>query len=194
MPWITNNLAWLVFKNQKPAVNDILYRVCLPNNTTGTLMNKKNPLLLLALVTVFLSGCADKKQYEAAILAQMQTEQDIKDYKLDPQLMTDCMVQTTSKKMPGLFPTDPDRIKAYQGYIKMLSLNKSQNPQQVMNELRDAFGSPQGLLDAHNNYAQSMVECQTGFISNAETIETPVDPATPTVSPAAPVATPEPAK
>lgn len=131
-------------------------------------MNKTRALLLLASATLLLSACTEKKQYEQTVLAQLQNEPDIKDYKLDPALMTDCVVQTTSHKMPGLFSFDPDRIKAYVAYTKMLTLSKAKDPQQVMTELRTDFGSAQGLLEARNNYAESLVECQTGFITDAE--------------------------
>ncbi|MEQ1635196.1 MAG: hypothetical protein ABL903_00800 [Methylococcales bacterium] len=134
-------------------------------------MNKTYKLLLLLSASLLLSACSEKEQYAQTVLAQMQNESDVKDYKLDPQLMADCVVKTSSGKMPGLFPFDPDRKKAYLSYIKLLTINTAKDPKQVMAELRTEFGSAQGLLDARSNYTDSLVECQTGFITNTESVE-----------------------
>lgn len=161
-------------------------------------MKKNKIILLLIVTTLLLSACSEKKQYEEAVLTEMQTEPDIKDYKLDPVIMADCVVETTSRKMPGIFTGDPERLKAYVAYTKLVTLKKAKDPQQVMNELRKDFGSAQGLLDARNNYAESLVECQTGMITNSEeetpdrdapAISTPEKAATPV-----PTTTPNPVK
>lgn len=156
-------------------------------------MNKTYKLLLLLAAGLLLSACSEKQQYEQTVLAQLQNEPDIKDYKLDPQLMTDCVVETTSRKMPGIFAGDPTRMQAYLSYIKMLTINAAKDPKKVMEELRTEFGSAQGLLDARNNYAESLVECQTGFITNAQPVDR-VDTSQPVVSTpvaVAPVSAPE---
>ncbi|WP_031433830.1 hypothetical protein [Methylomarinum vadi] len=125
-------------------------------------------LLLLSLSVLLLAGCADKKQYEQAVLEQMQAEKDIKDYKIEPQHMTDCVVDLTSKNMPGLFAFDPDRLQAYRNYTKMLTLNKSEDPKKTLEELRTDFGSPQALADAHRNYAESMMNCMAAIVMETE--------------------------
>ncbi len=55
-----------------------------------------NKLILICASAIFLTACADKKQYETAVLAQMEKEQDLKDYNIDPQDMADCVVESTS--------------------------------------------------------------------------------------------------
>jgi outer membrane biogenesis lipoprotein LolB len=77
-------------------------------------------LLLISLAALLLPACADKKQYEQAVLEQMQKEQDIKDYKIAPEYMTKCVVDTTSENMPGIFAFDPKRLMAYRNYTKIL--------------------------------------------------------------------------
>ena len=42
-------------------------------------------LLLISLAAILLPACADRNQYEQAILEQMQKEQDLKDYKITPE-------------------------------------------------------------------------------------------------------------
>lgn len=138
-------------------------------------MNKTHRIIGLIAAIFLITACSEKQQYAEAVLTEMQTEPDIKDYKLDPEKMADCVVNGTSKKMPGLFPADPIRKKSYISYTKMLTIKKSKDPQKTMDELRVEFGSAQGLLAARNNYTDNLVECQTTFISNVE----PVDSAAP---------------
>jgi len=134
-------------------------------------MKKK---LLLVLCVLLLTACADKNQYEQAILVQMQQEQDVKDYKIPPEDMVKCVVAQTSEKMPGIFAFDPTRLTAYKNYAKMLSLTTPKDPKStvdqkaVMEQLRTDFGSPQALSEAHSNYTESVVECYSVMISKSE--------------------------
>lgn len=129
------------------------------------MMNKK---LLIILAALSLVACADKEQYQQAVLEQMQKEQDIKDYKIAPEYMADCVVELSSQKMPGVFDLDPERITAYRNYTKLLNLLKSQDPKKTMEELRNEFGSPKAVADAHANYTESLLECYTTVVSKTE--------------------------
>ena len=121
--------------------------------------------LLLTLAALILPGCAEKNQYEQAVLEQIQQDQDIKDYKLSPEEMTKCVVDLSSSKMPGLFPYDPKRLESYRNYSKMLKMPQAEHPQQVLAELRNDFGSPKALADAHSNYTESVMNCIASLIS-----------------------------
>ncbi|QPK62613.1 hypothetical protein IVG45_17425 [Methylomonas sp. LL1] len=127
-------------------------------------MNK----VLMVLAALLLVGCAEKAEYEQAVLEQVTQDKDSKDYNIKPEKMVDCVVATTAKKMPGLVPIDPTRRQAYINYTKMLKLNSSADPKKTMDELREAFGSPKELAEAHANFAESMVECLSGLVSGTE--------------------------
>ncbi len=128
-------------------------------------------LLLIPLSALLLTACADKNQYEQAVLAQMQKEQDVKDYKIDPTDMTKCVVAQSSEKMPGVFALDPTRLTAYRNYARMISSEVPKDPKHEMEELRAAFGSPQALAEAHANYTESVVECYSVVVSKGEDAE-----------------------
>jgi len=128
-------------------------------------------ILLICASTLFLTACADKQQYEQAVLAQMQTEQDLKDYKIEPEHMTDCVVDLSSKGMPGAFAYDPDRFIAYQNYSKMLSMSTAKDKQKKLEELRSLFGSPRDLAAAHANYTESVMNCLASIIMESEDAE-----------------------
>lgn len=121
-------------------------------------------LLLICISVLLLPACADKEQYEAAVLAEMQAEQDVKDYNIDPAQMAECVVDVSSKNMPGSFPLDPARLTAYQNYTKMLSMSTAKDKQKTFNELRSTFGSPKELAEAHSNYTDSIMNCYSVII------------------------------
>ena len=123
---------------------------------------------LLVLCALLLTACADKNQYEQAILAKMEKEQDIKDYKIEPEDMTKCVIQQTEQDMPGIFRFDPERLTAYRNYAKMLNADTAKDPKAELDQLRKDFGSPQALAKAHSNYMQAVVECMSVAVTNTE--------------------------
>ncbi|MDD5410862.1 MAG: hypothetical protein PHF31_05525 [Methylobacter sp.] len=125
-------------------------------------------LLLISLSALLLPACADKNQYEQAVLEQMQKEQDVKDYKIPPEDMAKCVIDLTTKNMPGYFPLDPNRMTAYRNYTKMLTLTQSQDPKKTLEELRTGFGSAKDLADAHTNYTESVMNCLSAVIMKSE--------------------------
>ena len=64
-------------------------------------------VLIISLSALLLPACADKNQFEQAVLEQMEKEVDIKDYKIAPEYMTKCVVEKSSLNMPGVFAFDP---------------------------------------------------------------------------------------
>lgn len=128
-------------------------------------------ILLICASALLMSGCAEKKEYEQAVLTQMQTEQDLKDYKIDPEHMTECVVELSSKDMPGVFAYDPAKLTAYKNYAQMLSMSTTVDKQKKLEELRSLFGSPKELAQAHANYTESVMNCLSSIIMESEDAE-----------------------
>lgn len=124
--------------------------------------------ILIVITTMLLVGCAEKAEYEQAVLQQMKEDKDINDYKINPEKMVECVVVTSSKDMPGLVSFDPAKREAYRKYTKMLKLNANKDPKTTLDELRNEFGSPKALAEAHANYAESVVECLSGLVTGGE--------------------------
>ncbi len=119
-------------------------------------MKKK---LLISLSFLTLVACSEQDAYHATVLDLVTNDSDIKSYHLDPITVTECIVELSSQKMPGFAPFEPIRKKAYKGYTKMIALKTSEKPAEVLAELREYFGSAEGLADAHMNYSKSYLGC-----------------------------------
>ena len=124
--------------------------------------------IVLLIGALALNGCAEKQEFEQAVLEQMKKDKDVVDYKITPERMVECVSSTVTKNMPGLLAIDPERRTAYANYTKMLKLNVSTDPKKTMDDLRQLFGSPKALADAHANYGESVVECMAGLVTNTE--------------------------
>ena len=116
-------------------------------------------ILIISLSILTLSACSEQTEYEKTVLEQISNDSDVKSYHLDPETVADCIVDLSSKKMPGFLPFEPRRLAAYKGYTKMIAIKTSEKPEEVLKELRESFGSAQGLADAHRNYSKSYLEC-----------------------------------
>ena len=116
-------------------------------------------ILLISLSVLTLAACSEKEQYEQAVLEAVSNDPDIQSYHLDPEVVTECIVELSSKKMDGFLPFEPMRKAAYKGYARMISLKKAEKPEEVLKELKGSFGSARGLADAHRNYSESYLEC-----------------------------------
>ncbi len=124
--------------------------------------------ILVCLAMLSLAGCTEKQEYEQVVLEQIKADKEISDYKIDPEIMTDCVVKTSADNMPGMFMLDPERLKAYKNYTKMLKMNSSSDPKKTLEELRNEFGSPRNLADAHANYTETFLNCMSGLVTEAE--------------------------
>lgn len=134
-----------------------------------------NIKLLIVLTAVGLvTACADKNNFEQAVLEhikheqQLQKEQHLKDYPIDPEDMAKCVVKLSSDNMPGFFPFDPARMTAYRNYAKMLNVAKSGDPKKTIEELRNDFGSGKALAEANSNISESTMDCLTQLTERIE--------------------------
>ena len=127
---------------------------------------KKSLLILVS--ALFINACAEKNQYEQAVLKQVSKDPDIKDYNIEPEDMMDCVVAMTSKKMPGLFPMEPRRKAYYLGMAKMLSVSESSNPKKTLEEGRAHFESPKIAVQAMSNYFESTGNCLAALTVGTE--------------------------
>ena len=93
---------------------------------------------------------------------------DLKDYKIEPERMTQCVVDLTSSNMPGLFFGDPRRAPYYVGYSKLISLTQSDDPKKAIEEVKEIFGSGKEVMQAKMNYSKSVVECMTALVSETD--------------------------
>lgn len=131
-------------------------------------------LLLLPIIALLLTGCSDKNNYTAAVLAELEQDKKTdgtKEYDIPQEKMADCIVEASAKHMDGIFALDPARLTAYRNYTQMLTLTQSADPKKTLEELREKFGSAKKMMEARSNYTESELECLTLFVANTNSEE-----------------------
>lgn len=144
-------------------------------------------IFLISFYALLLAACSEKKAYEQALLEKMQKEQDVKDYRIEPEKMADCVFNTTSQRMPGFSSYDPYRRAAYDKFAKMLTVTQSDDPKKAFEDLKKLFGDPKKMAEAHSMYTESMMECYS-LLTDTRSDEENIAPATPEKNVSAPTA------
>jgi len=125
-------------------------------------------ILLLTFSTLLLTACAEKNEFKQAVFEQMLHDSDVKDYQLDPETMTRCVVDKTGSVMPGLLPFEDKNKQYYTGMTLLLTLSSSKNPQQTFKKAKSYFESPAAVMHAKMNYSQNVMECMSTLISEKD--------------------------
>jgi hypothetical protein len=121
------------------------------------------PKKTLVLLTIFLSliGCDSQKEQlglREAVLARLQEDPDLKDYKLDPASVTDCVVASIADGAPGM-PGDPRRDAYFTAYARILSVKTPTEADQVVEQYKDLFGSQKGAREAALRVTDYIMTC-----------------------------------
>lgn len=121
-------------------------------------MSKTTFLVLL----VGLLGACDAKQQalglREAVLAKLQEDPDLKDYKLDPAVVADCVVKAISDEAPGI-TGDPRRDTYFKAYGQMLSVKTPAEAEKILEQYKDFFGSAQGAREAALKVTDHIMTC-----------------------------------
>ena len=126
-------------------------------------------LILISLSVLLLTGCFEEKdKFQQAVFEELKNDKDIKDYALDPDEMSRCVVDIASKYMPGYFSFDPQRQPIYAGYTKLIKLKSAEKPQSNLKELREIFGPGDAVASAQRNYSESVFACFQNLVSKTD--------------------------
>lgn len=151
-------------------------------------------LIVLFLAALVLSACAKKEKTGLRdVLAQRFSEdQDLKDYKLDPAEVADCVIDEISSTLPG-FAGDPRRDEFFKAYEKFFNVKSAADAEASVNEFERLFGSRQKAREAALGVTDHIMTCMGKAIENAPTdghraqaVES--EEAKPSVQPTAPAA------
>ncbi len=121
-------------------------------------MPKKTFLVLLF---VLLGACEARQQamgLREAVLAKLQEDPDLKDYKLDAATVADCVVKAISEDAPGI-PGDPRRDTYFKAYTQLLSVKTPTEAEQALDQYKEFFGSQQGVREAALKVTDFIMTC-----------------------------------
>ena len=116
--------------------------------------------LLIVMSCLLLIACTeDQDKFEATVLVNAQKDQDLKDYNIDPERMTECIMDKTGKTAPGLFPFSPKRMTYYKAMSQLLSIKDSKDPAKTLAEAQAAFGTKKEAMQAFIKHSSNVMDC-----------------------------------
>lgn len=127
-------------------------------------MKKIIVLLFAALCLTACPGRQEQMNLKEALNAKLQDDPDLKDYKINPSEITDCVVDSIADSLPGL-PGDPRHARYFQAYAKFLSVKSETDIENAMKEFKDLFGSEKAARTAAVGVTDHIMTCMGVAIS-----------------------------
>jgi len=92
-------------------------------------------ITLIVLVALLTAACAKKEKtgLREVLVARFSDDQDLKDYKLDPGEVADCVIDEISSSLPG-FAGDPRRAEFFSAYERFLNVKSSQDAEAAIRQ------------------------------------------------------------
>lgn len=121
-------------------------------------------LLFAMLAASALTGCGrqEKLTLEQALLAKMEADSDLKDYKIDPQEMAACVLNEIADSLP-VMAVDTRRGAYYDAYAKFLTITTPQEAKKAIDEATPLFGTPQDARKAAFSITDHVMTCMGQF-------------------------------
>jgi len=126
-------------------------------------------VMSVILAALFLSACGDSKEQiglKEALVAKLQDDSDLKDYKLNPADVADCVIKGISENAPG-FPGDPRRDRYFEAFTKFVAVKSPTDAEKATEDYKDLFGGDVKLArEAALSVTDHIMGCMGGAIES----------------------------
>jgi len=125
-------------------------------------------LLIAFCAVLLLTACTTKEQtgLKESLVAKLKDDPDLKDYKLDPEPIADCVVREIGETMPG-FAGDPRRVKFFEAYNRFVNVKSAHEAEQSIADYQQLFGSAKQAREAATNITNHLMTCMGLAIEKA---------------------------
>ena len=118
-------------------------------------------MIFALFVALALSACSSSKEQldlKEALMAKLKDDPDLKDYKLDPSDIADCIVDNITDSLPGIMG-DPRRPQFLEAYAKFVSVKSPKDADAAAETYKDLFGSVQQAHEAGLGVTDYIMSC-----------------------------------
>ncbi len=126
-------------------------------------------VISVLLVAALCSACDSKEKlgFKEALVEKLKDDSDLKDYKLDPSEIADCVVGEVSQGLPG-FPGDPRRDAYFDAYASFVMVRSPAEADAATNKYQDTFGSAKAARQAALSITEYIMNCMGQFFENKD--------------------------
>jgi hypothetical protein len=127
----------------------------------------KNLFYTLVAATL-LAACSSPQQTDlkSALTEKFRDDSDLKDYKLDPAEVAECVVGEISSDIP-VYPGDPRRERFLQAYTRFITISSPDQAEKALAEFEELFGSRQAAREAATNITNHNMTCMGKAIDHS---------------------------
>ena len=121
-------------------------------------MKKVMTVLVAALL---LSACGNSKEQQdlkQVLTEKFKDDSDLKDYKLKPEDIADCVVANIAQDAPSI-PGDPKRDRYFAAYTKFAAAKSPVDAEQAVKDYQDLFGGVKEARAAANTVTDHIMSC-----------------------------------
>jgi hypothetical protein len=129
---------------------------------------KKTIILAAALLSLVACAKQEKTGLREVLIERFKDDSDLKDYKLDPAEVADCVVDEISASLPG-FSGDPRRAQFFEAYEHFLNVKSQADADRSLKEFEQLFGSAQNARVAATSITDHVMTCMGKAIEGAGT-------------------------
>lgn len=130
--------------------------------------------LTILLITAFiLTACGNSKEQndlKLILTDKFKDDSDLKDYKLKPEDIADCVVSNISESAPPI-PGDPKRVRYFEAYAKFAAAKSPSDAEQAVKDYQDLFGGIKDARAAANGVTDYIMSCMGLAIEKATPAE-----------------------
>lgn len=130
-------------------------------------------IVTVLLTALMLSACGTSKEQQdlkQVLTEKFKDDSDLKDYKLKPEDIAECVVANISQDAPAI-PGDPKRERYFAAYTKFAAAKSPVEAEQAVKDYQDVFGGIKEARAAANTVTDHIMSCMGLAIEKATPIE-----------------------
>ncbi len=125
-------------------------------------------ILFLILAALLIGGCSykERNEFEEKLAARLATDEDLKDYNLDPNEVAECVTSEIAKTLPG-FRGTPARKPYWEAYASFESSRNTEEGFGAIKKAAKVFGSEKKASAAALSITEYIMHCMGKLIESS---------------------------
>jgi major membrane immunogen (membrane-anchored lipoprotein) len=126
-------------------------------------------IITVFIAVLLLTACGKSKEQldlKQVLTEKFKDDSDLKDYKLKPEDIADCVVATISDEAPPV-PGDSKRIRYFEAFTKFAAAKSPNDLEKAVKDYQDIFGGIKETYAAANNVTDYIMSCMGQAIEKA---------------------------
>jgi len=127
-------------------------------------------ILVSLLVAMVLTACQQTQEQldlKAALVNKLKDDSDLKDYKIDPKDLAECVFNEIAENAPGI-PGDVKRNRYFEAFTKFITVSSPSDAEKAVKDYQDLFGGVHETHQAATSVTDHIMSCMGGAVDAAK--------------------------